>query len=147
MDVAQMQGTPYVMERLPFISFLGLPCTQPPWGRLVAMDLRQRKIAWQRPLGTIADLAPAFVPNFAWGVPGMGGPMITGGGLVFIGAVAENMFRAIDLGSGTTLWSAPLPHAGMASPMTYMVDGRQFAGGHAQITSTGDALVAFALDD
>ncbi len=151
MDVAQMQGTPYVMERLPFISFLGLPCTQPPWGRLVAMDLKQRKIAWQRPLGTIADLAPAFVPNFAWGVPGMGGPMITGGGLVFIGAVAENVFRAIDLHSGATLWHAPLPHAGMASPMTYMVDGKQYvviaAGGHAQITSTGDALVAFALEN
>ena len=108
-----------------------------------------REIAWDRPLGTTADLAPAVVPDFDWGVPGMGGPLMTRGGLVFVGAVAEHAFRAIDVSTGATLWQARLPHAGIASPMTYMVDGQQFvviaAGGHAQLISTGDALVAFAL--
>jgi quinoprotein glucose dehydrogenase len=151
MDAARMTGTPYVMERIPFLSPLGLPCTQPPWGKLVAMDLHTKTIAWEKPLGTIADLAPAFVPNFEWGVPGMGGPLITAGGLVFIGAAAEHQFRAINLRNGETLWEAPLPRAGMASPMTYRSAGKQYvviaAGGHAQINKTGDALVAFALPD
>lgn len=151
-DSARMTGTPYIMERTLFLSPLGLPCTQPPWGKLVAMDLRKREIAWSVPLGTIADLAPAPVPNFAWGVPGMGGPLITAGRLVFIGAVAEHKFRAIDLMSGDELWQGELPRAGMASPMTYTSKGKQYvviaAGGHAQITDqTGDYLVAFALPD
>ena len=146
-----MHGTPYVLQRDPFLSFLGLPCTQPPWGRLVAMDLNNERIAWERPLGTIADLAPAIVPNFAWGIPGMGGPLITASGLVFIGAVAENKFRAIDVENGATLWESSLPLPGVASPMTYTVNGRQFvviaAGGHGQLTDEqGDFLVAFALD-
>jgi quinoprotein glucose dehydrogenase len=150
MDRAYMHGTPYIMERIPFLSFLGIPCLEPPWGRLVAMDLRKRQIAWERPLGTIADLAPAFVPNFEWGVPGMGGPLVTASGIVFIGAAAEHKLRALDLNSGKTLWEAALPRAGMASPMTYMSKGRQYvviaAGGHAQITpQTGDYLEAFAL--
>ena len=150
MDASAMLGTPYIMERIPFLSALGLPCTQPPWGKLVAMDLKKREIAWQRPLGTIADLAPAPVPNFDWGVPGMGGPLITGGGLIFIGAAAEHRFRAINLRDGATVWEAALPRAGMASPMTYTSGGKQYvviaAGGHAQLTpETGDYVVAFAL--
>jgi quinoprotein glucose dehydrogenase len=152
MGYSRMTGTPYIMQRDPFISALGLPCTQPPWGRVVAVDLKTKKIAWERPLGSIADLAPAFVPNFDWGVPGMGGPAVTAGGLIFIGAVAEHRFRALDLKSGETLWEAPLPRAGMASPMTYRAGGKQYvviaAGGHAQVTpETGDYLVAFALPD
>ncbi len=151
-DAARMTGTPYVMERRPFLSALGLPCTKPPWGKLVAVDLRKQTIAWSVPLGTIADLAPAPVPNFAWGVPGMGGPLITAGNLVFVGAVAEHKFRAIDLQSGAQLWQGDLPRAGMASPMTYVSKGKQYvviaAGGHAQVTDqTGDYLVAFALPD
>ena len=149
-DGARMAGTPYILLRRPFLSAFGLPCVQPPWGRLVAMDLRNREILWERPLGTIADLAPAFVPNFAWGVPGMGGAVVTAGDLVFIGGVAEHKFRAIHLQTGATLWEGDLPRAGLAAPMTYEVDGRQYvaiaAGGHAHITDqTGDYLVAFAL--
>lgn len=56
-DASRMAGTPYIMERTPFLSSLGLPCTQPPWGKLVAMDLRKREIAWSVPLGTIAGMA------------------------------------------------------------------------------------------
>jgi quinoprotein glucose dehydrogenase len=116
------------------------------------MDLQKREIAWPRPLGTIANLAPAPVPDFDWGVPGMGGPLITGSGLIFIGAVAEHRFRAINLRDGEIVWEAALPRAGMASPMTYTSGGKQYvviaAGGHAQMTpETGDYVVAFALPD
>lgn len=152
MGYSAMSGTPYIMQRDPFISFLGLPCTKPPWGKVVAMDLRQRDIAWQVPIGSTRDLAPAMLPDFDWGVPGMGGPLITAGGIVFIGAVAEHKFRALSLATGEELWQGELPFAGMAAPMTYSVDGRQFvviaAGGHGQITpAKGDALVAFALPE
>ena len=151
MGYSMMGGTPYIMQRDPFLSPLGLPCTQPPWGKLVALDLRQRTILWQVPLGSIADLAPGFVPNLEWGVPGMGGQLITGSGLVFVGAAAEKKFRAFDLTTGDELWAGELPFAGHASPMTYQIDGKQFvviaAGGHGQLTDDlGDALVAFALD-
>jgi quinoprotein glucose dehydrogenase len=151
MGWSRMSGTPYVMQRDPFISFLGLPCVRPPWGKMVAMDLVNRKIAWETPIGSSRDLAPGPVPDFDWGMPGMGGPLITAGGLVFVGAVAEHKLRALDIVTGEIIWEAELPRAGMASPMTYEVDGRQYvviaAGGHAQVTpETGDYLVAFALE-
>ncbi len=150
MGWSRMSGTPYIMQRNPFLSFIGLPCTQPPWGRLVAVDLLGRKIAWEQPLGTIADLAPGFVPNFEWGVPGLGGPLMTASGIVFIGAVAESRFRAFDVDNGQLLWDSALPSPGMASPMTYTLGGRQYvviaAGGHGQLTDEpGDFVVAFAL--
>ena len=149
---SRMSGTPYIMQRDPFLSALGLPCTQPPWGKLVAMDLKSRKIAWQRPLGTIADLAPAPVPNFEWGIPGMGGPLITKTGIVFIGAAAESQFRAFNMSDGELLWQAELPRPGNASPMTYQHEGRQYvviaAGGHGQlIDNPSDFLVSFALEE
>ena len=68
-DGAGMAGTPYVMLRRLFLSGIGLPCVRPPWGKLIALDLKSRSILWEIPLGTIADLAPFFVPNMAWGVP------------------------------------------------------------------------------
>ncbi|MEM7099915.1 MAG: pyrroloquinoline quinone-dependent dehydrogenase [Pseudomonadota bacterium] len=150
MGYSQMRGTPYIMQRDPFLSPLGLPCTQPPWGKLVALDLRSREILWDIPLGTIADLAPSFVPDFAWGVPGMGGALVTASDLVFIGAAAEKKFRAFDLLEGRALWEASIPFAGNASPMTYQVGNDQFvviaAGGHGHLAHTvGDAVVAFKL--
>lgn len=150
MGWSRMSGTPYIMQRDPFMSFLGLPCTRPPWGKVVALDLIRREIAWETPIGTSRDLAPGPVPDFDWGMPGMGGALVTASGLVFIGAVAEHKFRALDLSTGAVLWSAELPRAGVASPMTYQHAGRQFvviaAGGHGQMTpQTGDYLVAFAL--
>ena len=152
MGYSRMSGTPYIMQRDIFTSFLGLPCTKPPWGKVVAMDLKNRDIAWEAPIGTSRDLAPGPVPDFDWGMPGMGGVLLTKPGLVFVGAVAEHRFRALDLESGSVLWTAELPWAGMAAPMTYSVDGKQYvviaAGGHSQVSpETGDALVAFALPD
>ena len=114
------------------------------------MNLVSRKIAWTSEIGTSRDLAPGFVPDFEWGIPGMGGVLMTKTGLVFIGAVAEHKFRALDASSGAVIWEAEIPRAGNAAPMTYEIEGKQYvaiaAGGHSQLTpETGDYLVAFAL--
>ncbi len=149
-------GTPYGMRRELLISPLGLPCIAPPWGTLSSVDLRKGRINWQVPLGTPTDIAPIPMP-FDWGVPGLGGPMITSSGVIFIGAAMDDYLRAFDIETGEELWKARLPAGGQATPMSYTVrfeDGRtrQFvviaAGGHARAgTTLGDSLVAFALDE
>jgi len=148
--ISRMTGTPYFMARRIFLSPLGLPCTQPPWGKLVAVDLAAGEILWDIPLGTIADIAPAPVPNFAWGVPGMGGPLLTKSGLIVIGAAAEHALRVFATRTGAKLWEQRLPAAAMATPMSYEVDGVQYfavaAGGHDQLgLEPGDYLIAFRL--
>ncbi len=144
-----MEGTPYVLTRGTLLSGLGMPCTQPPWGKLVALDLGTGKIAWERPVGTIEDLAPAPVPNLELGVPLIGGAIVTGSGLVFVAATFDDYLRAFDLASGEELWKGRLPAGGQATPMTYALDGRQYvviaAGGYKGDTTRGDYLVAFAL--
>ena len=150
--LSPMRGTPYVMNRGLVESPLGPPCTKPPWGNLVAMDLGKGEIIWKKPLGTIEDMAPAIVPNFEVGTPLAGGAIITGSGLIFVGAAADDYLRAIDLNTGEELWKGRLPAGGQATPMTYELNGRQFvviaAGGHgAYGTTRGDYLVAFSLGD
>jgi len=137
------------MRRKLLDSPLGIPCTAPPWGKLVAVDLRSGTIAWTKPLGTSRDKAPWPF----WGIegaPGLGGPMTTASGLVFIGATTDNFLRAFDTASGAELWQARLPAGGQATPMSYESGGRQFvviaAGGHAKLDTTrGDYLIAYAL--
>jgi quinoprotein glucose dehydrogenase len=95
-------------------------------------------------------MTPWFVPPRTIGMPNMGGPMVTSGGLVFIGAATDNYLRAFDLETGSELWKGRLPAGGQATPMSYEVGGRQFvviaAGGHARLgTKRGDYVVAFAL--
>jgi quinoprotein glucose dehydrogenase len=146
-----MEGTPYVLSRGSLLSGLGMPCTKPPWGKLVALDLGTGEIAWQRPVGTIQDLAPALMPNLELGVPLIGGAIVTGSGLVFMGATFDDYLRAFDLETGEELWQGRLPAGGQATPMTYAIDGRQYvviaAGGHGGAgTTTGDYVVAFALE-
>ena len=141
-------GTPFGMRRQLLLSFLGVPCTAPPWGKLVAVNLATGRIAWQVPLGTTEDMAPWPFKDIQ-GVPNIGGPMVTAGGLVFIGAALDNYLRAFDVETGRELWKGRLPYGGQATPMTYRVGGKQYvviaAGGHNGVNETGDALVAFAL--
>lgn len=149
-EVAEQSGTPYYMARKIFLSSLGLPCTKPPWNKLVAVDLASASILWEVPLGTVRDLAPGLVPNFNWGAPGMGGPLITASGLIVIGAVTEHILRIFDLNSGEELWSYDLPTAAMALPMSYEHEGEQYiaivAGGHDNLDMPrGDYLFAFKL--
>jgi len=148
-------GTPYGMRRDMMMSPLGLPCVGPPWGTLAAIDLRSGAIRWQVPHGSVRDLAPIPLP-LDWGVPGIGGPIVTDTGLVFIAAAMDDYLRAFDVETGEELWKGRLPAGGQATPMSYRVefeDGRvrQYvliaAGGHGSAgTKSGDHLVAFALD-
>ncbi|MFV2089801.1 MAG: pyrroloquinoline quinone-dependent dehydrogenase, partial [Pseudomonadales bacterium] len=101
--ISRMTGTPYFMARRIFLSPIGLPCTRPPWGKLVAVDLASQTILWDVPLGRITDIAPAPVPNFEWGVPNMGGPLLTRSGLIVIGAAAEHALRIFDTQTGEEL--------------------------------------------
>jgi quinoprotein glucose dehydrogenase len=149
-EITAMRGTPWAMARRIFLSPLGLPCTEPPWGRVTAVDLVTGERRWSRPLGTTADLAPAIVPDIEWGTPLMGGTLQTGGGLVFVGAAAEHAFRALDAATGETLWARRMPAAPMATPMSYVLDGVQYvvvaAGGHSHaLDHRGDHLMAFRL--
>ncbi|MEO8451695.1 MAG: pyrroloquinoline quinone-dependent dehydrogenase [Gemmatimonadota bacterium] len=142
-----MEGTPYVMRRRVLLSPSGLPCTPPPFGALVAIDLNTGARRWEVPLGTLSG--PDGKPmSHSWGSPNLGGPIITAGGLVFIAATLDRAIRGFDLETGRELWRAPLPAGGRATPMTYEAGGRQFvvvaAGGSGKF-GDGDALVAFAI--
>jgi quinoprotein glucose dehydrogenase len=143
------EGVPYVTRLEPLLSPLGSPCTAPPWAALTAVDLESGTIRWEVPLGSIDKLG--HLP-FEWelGTPGAGGPLVTAGGLVFIGYTLDDRFRAFDLLTGKTLWKASLPAAGMATPMSYEVNGQQYilltAGGHSMYgSSKGDSVVAYRL--
>lgn len=149
-EFAQQTGTPYGMRREMLASPLGLPCTAPPWGSLAAVDLRRNAILWQVVLGSTRDRTPWFVPSRTIGMPNMGGPMVTAGGLAFIGAATDNYLRAFDIQTGRELWKGRLPAGGQATPMSYEVAGRQYvviaAGGHGGLkTKQGDYVIAFAL--
>ncbi|WP_191058184.1 glucose/quinate/shikimate family membrane-bound PQQ-dependent dehydrogenase [Geminicoccus harenae] len=143
------EGGEYGVIMQPFLSPLGLPCQAPPWGYVAGADLRTGEIAWHHKNGTIQDMAPVPIP-LELGVPGIGGPIITAGGVAFLAAAVDNYLRAYDLTTGEQLWQARLPAGGQATPMTYTVGDRQFvvqvAGGHGSIgTDIGDHVIAYAL--
>ena len=136
----------------PLLSPWGLPCTAPPWGTLVSVDLRKNRIAWQVPLGSSEAVTPWFAPIRNFGAPNMGGPIATAGDLVFVAAAADSYLRAFDIETGRELWKHRLPAGGQATPMTYRAgkEQRQYlviaAGGHGGLgTARGDYLIAFAL--
>jgi quinoprotein glucose dehydrogenase len=146
---APLLGTPYGMRQGPVMSPMFTPCNPPPWAALVAVDLEAGEILWQSALGTLDTLMPLPLP-VKWGTASFGGPIVTAGGLVFIGATQDDRFRAFDLTTGEELWHARLPTGAFALPMTYQVDGRQYvviaSGGHPFIyPRPGDYLTAFAL--
>jgi len=151
-EFALQTGTPYGMRREPLLSPWGLPCTQPPWGTLVSVDLRRNRIVWQVPLGSTEGIGPWFAPSRTFGTPNVGGPIVTAGDLVFVGAAMDSYFRAFDLETGRELWKYHLPAGGQATPMSYRAgrDQRQYiviaAGGHGNLgTPRGDYVIAFAL--
>jgi quinoprotein glucose dehydrogenase len=144
---------PYEREEFkPLLSPWGLPCTAPPWGTLVNVDLRRNRIAWQVPLGSTKGTLPWFAPTRDFGVPNVGGPIVTAGDLVFVAAAADSYLRAFDMDTGRELWKHRLPAGGQATPMTYRAGRaqRQYlvisAGGHGALgTPFGDYVIAFAL--
>jgi quinoprotein glucose dehydrogenase len=149
-EVAWQRGAPYGMTRAPVEPPDRVPCTPPPWGMLVGVNLASGKILWKTPLGTAKDIRPDL-PATNWGVYGFGGPIETASGLVFVaGTAGDNYLRAFDITTGRLLWQGRLPAGGQATPMTYSVNGKQYvviaAGGHGKLgTKLGDSLVAFAL--
>jgi quinoprotein glucose dehydrogenase len=150
-EVTAQDGAPYGVMRELMASPLGMPCNPPPWGQLHAIDMHDGHVLWEVPLGTTEDMAPfsEYILGKT-GTPNFGGPIVTAGGLVFIGAAMDNYLRAFDAKSGTELWRGRLPAGGQATPMTYVWHGRQYvliaAGGHSKSnTKRGDEVIAFAL--
>ncbi|MDH3510515.1 MAG: pyrroloquinoline quinone-dependent dehydrogenase [Gammaproteobacteria bacterium] len=145
-------GTPYALEQGPLMSPFFAPCTAPPWNMLVAVDMAEGEIKWKVPFGALDKLMPVPVP-LDWGVPSAGGPIITAGGLIFIGATADSRIRAYDIDTGEELWQDMMPTSAMSSPMTYTKNGRQYvviaAGGHSWYYPAGidDYLLAYALPE
>ena len=128
-----------------------LPCNEPPWGQLVAVDVNRGKIAWRSVLG-VTDSFPEAKQHT--GRPGLGGPILTGGGLTFIGATDDARFRAFDTKTGHELWTYRLPASAESIPITYTGEhGKQYVaivstgGGLLNAPLLSDELIAFKLED
>ena len=146
-------GTPYGISSNAFLSPLGFPCHQPPWGKLTAVDLKTREKIWERALGTTDGHAPLGLA-FPTGVFNIGGTAVTRGGLTFVAGTIDNYLRAFNSETGEELWRGGLPAGGQAGPMSFVSPstGSQYvviaAGGHVSMgTDKGDAVVAFKLKD
>lgn len=143
-------GAPFGAVLAPLLSPLGLPCQSPPWGYVAGLDLTTLEIAWKHKNGTVRDSSPLPLP-LPMGVPSLGGPIVTAGGVAFLAGTLDQYLRAYDLRTGEQLWEGRLPAGGQATPMTYTgKDGRQYvlvvAGGHGSLhTRQGDYVLAFAL--
>jgi quinoprotein glucose dehydrogenase len=147
-----MHGTPYMMRRRLLTSPSRAPCSPPPWGALVAINLETGARAWEVPLGDAAAVVPALadVSTTPLGTPNLGGPIATAGGVVFIGATMDPALRAFDTETGHELWKGKLPGGARATPMTYQLTpgGKQFvvvSVGGGDEWGRGDYVVAFAL--
>ena len=143
-------GAPFAVKLSAFTSPLGIPCQAPPWGYVAGADLRTGKTVWMHKNGTVRDLSPIPLP-FRMGVPNLGGPVLTAGGVAFVSGTLDDYVRGYDAGNGKQLWQSRLPAGGQATPMSYSgADGRQYllvmAGGHGSLgTRAGDYLIAYAL--
>ena len=147
-----MHGTPYVMRRRILLAPSRLPCSPPPFGSLVAVDLRTGALRWSVPLGSPSALLPKELTGKVpadWGSPNLGGPIVTAGGLVFIGASLDRALHAFDIDTGREIWTGPLPASGKATPMSYrLASGEQFvaiAAGGGGAWGEGDHVVVFRL--
>jgi quinoprotein glucose dehydrogenase len=154
-DPVAQAGTPFAVAARPFWSFLRIPCTEPPFGKITVVDLERHQSVWEHPLGSSRDSGPLGIPShlpLPMGVPSAGGSLVTKSGLIFIAAAQEHTFRAFDIRDGRKLWSIRLPAGGQATPMTYVSprSGRQYVliaagGNYAIMSKMGDYVVAYAL--
>ena len=123
------QGTPYSHTTVRFISPLQIPCQQPPYGILAAIDLETKQLLWERPIGSAKNSGPWNIPvrlPLNVGTPQTGGTVTTAGGLIFIAGTFDSTVRAMDLYTGKELWQHPIPFSAQGTPMTYQSpSGRQ----------------------
>ena len=154
MGAVPLKGTPYAVNKNRFMSPLGIPCQEPPFGTLSAIDMKARKIVWQVPLGTVQDTGPFGIKmhvQMPIGMPSLGGTMATQGGLVFIAGTQDYYLRAFDSSTGKEVWKARLPVGSQGGPMSYVSpkNGKQYilisAGGARQSPDRGDYVIAYAL--
>ena len=152
--IAVQANLPYAARTSSFLSPLAVPCQQPPWSRLSAIDLRSKRVLWSRPLGTGKDMGPLGIRShvpFTMGVPALGASLVTASNLTFVGASSDRTFRAFETSTGRLLWETSVTASANSGPMTYqMANGRQFvvvaAGGNRILgAKNGGDLVAFAL--
>lgn len=145
-EIAGQNGAPYGLAREFLRAPSGLPCTAPPWGTLAAIDVNTGALRWQAPLGDFPGV-PASAGKL--GSVNLGGPIVTAGGVVFIGASLDASLKAFDVETGAELWRGKLPTSARATPMTYEVGGTQYvaiaAGGHSDVTKIDNTLVVFRL--
>jgi quinate dehydrogenase (quinone) len=136
------------------MSPLFVPCNKPPFGKIVAIDMKTRKVAWQHPLGTTRNSGPfgmSLGVPLPMGVPALAGTLVTGGNLTIYSGSQDGYLRAYSTTSGKELWRKALPLGSNATPMTYLApkSGRQIilvsAGGAVGTTQVGTKMIAFAL--
>ena len=116
-------GTPYSKTADLFLSPLDVPCQQPPYGVLAAIDLESRELLWERPIGSAKESGPMGIKSYlplTIGTPQTGGTVTTAGGLIFISGTFDNTIRAVNLLDGRELWQNPLPFSSHATPMSYV---------------------------
>lgn len=148
------RGTPYGMATEMWTSLIGVPCSEPPFGTVTAVDLNTRKIAWQVPAGTAEQLGPLGIKTklpMPMGLPTYAGTSATAGGVVFFAGFQDYYIRAYDAATGAELWKHALPVGASATPMTYVSPktGKQYVlvsvGGAPYSKDVGDYVMAFAL--
>jgi quinoprotein glucose dehydrogenase len=143
-------GSPYAFKIDYLLNKWGMPCWTPPYGTLSSYDLKTGKLLWRKPFGQVQKWG-FYMPE-SWGSPTIGAPVITAGGLIFIGASMDSRVRAIDLKTGKVLWKHLVEAPANSTPAVYTYKGKQYvvfaAGGNPILTPrTSDQLVAFALPD
>jgi len=142
------KGAPYGMRLKVARNWLGMPCWKPPFGELVALDMHTGDVKWRRPLGASQQYG-FFMPE-SWGSPTIGGPAVTAGGVIFIGASMDAKLRAYSLETGEELWEDQAEAPAVANPAVYEYEGREYvvfiAGGNSILKDqVGDQVVAYAL--
>ncbi|MBL3705304.1 PQQ-binding-like beta-propeller repeat protein [Sulfitobacter sp. BDSS02] len=144
------EGAPYGMSLMNAMNWLGMPCWEPPFGELVAIDMHTGDVKWRKPIGESQKFG-FYMPE-SMGSPTIGGPAVTKGGLIFIGATMDAKARAYDLASGEELWSDQLEAPVVANPAVYEYQGRQYvafvSGGNSILKPAfGDQVAVYALPD
>lgn len=156
MGAVPLKGTPYSVIKNRFLSPLGIPCQEPPFGTLTSIDMKTQTVNWEIPMGTVQDTVLFGMKMrlpMPVGMPTIGGATSTQGGLVFFAATQDYWLRAIDSGTGEEVWKARLPVGSQGTPISYISPktGKQYivisAGGARQSPDRGDYVIAYALPD